>query len=435
VTGVPASVACGAPLAALALLLLACGPTPDGEREDPGRVPIPGGAECPDGFRRAQGAREWTFPRDHGAHRAYATEWWYATGILRTREGRRFGYELTFFRRGLVPRPGRRGHEAGGSARGPRTAATPEPGPAAAAARAVSQSGERSPSQTPSSPWRARDLILAHAAVTDVAGRRFVVADRLERAAHGWAGADTLGMDVWIGDWRAAAAEGGFALRVPPESTGGSLGLDVRLASTRPPVLHGRGGLSPKDAGPRPHASWYVSLPRLQTRGSLTVEGESFEVSGHTWMDHEFFSGGLAEGQVGWDWFSARLEDGRDLMLFRVRSREGGGDHVAGTVTSADGLSSRALRIRRAEFEPLERWTSPSTGATYPVAWRVRLPAEGLELRTRTPLVDQEVETEAGVGFAYWEGLAEYTGSWSGERVRGEGYVEMTGYDAPVDLR
>ncbi|MFN2431978.1 MAG: lipocalin family protein, partial [Gemmatimonadota bacterium] len=223
-------------------------------------------------------------------------------------------------------------------------------------------------------------------------------------------------------------------LRVPRATTEGRLGLDLRLRTQRPPVLHGAGGLSSKDARAEPHASWYVSLPRLETSGTLSVEGERFEVSGSTWLDHEFFSGGLAPGQVGWDWFSARLEDGRDLMLFRLRRADGSTAFAAGTVTAADGRSSRALDLRGATFEPAQRWTT-AAGVTYPIAWRVRLPAEDLTLRTRTPLHGQEVESGRGVGFGYWEGIVDYAGTWRGSAVRGEGYVEMTGYDRPVELR
>lgn len=365
------------------------------------------GSERASGFREAGGTREWRWPRDHGAHPEYATEWWYTTGVVRTASGRRFGFELTFFRRGLVP---------------------PQASPIVVAA--ATDEG---------SSWRARDLILAHAAVTDVAGRRFAARQELERAARGWAGADTSGLNVWAGTWRLAAdpdAEGdAFRLRVPPSSTNDAFGLDLRLSTTRPPVLHGDGGLSRKDARPVPHASWYVSLPRLETSGTLTIGGETFEVTGLTWLDHEFFSGGLAPDQVGWDWFSARLADGRDLMLFRLRDARGGTRFTAGTVTSPDGRSSRAVDARGATFEPLEHWRSPATGARYPVRWRASLPAERLEITTRTPLVEQELGGTDAAGFVYWEGLADYSGTWRGERITGEGYVEMTGYDAPIELR
>jgi predicted secreted hydrolase len=368
-------------------------------------------------FRMARGTRSWSFPHDHAAHREYATEWWYTTGIVRTAEGRLFGYEVTFFRSGLEP-----------------PAAPGEPGELPAPGRGpASRAHEASPASA-RSPWRARDLVLAHVALSDVARGRFLFDQRLERAAHGWAGADTAEMRVWVGDWRVAWEGESLVLQVPPESTNESFGLDLELTPTGPPVLHGAGGLSVKDDREDPHASWYVSLPRLQTRGRLTVRGQSFTVEGATWLDHEFFSGGLSDGQVGWDWFSCRLEDGRDLMLFRLRGARGETDYAAGTIVSGDG-TWRAADMRGATFEGGGLWKSEGSGASYPLRWRVRLPAEGLELTSRTPLAPQEVVARDDVGFTYWEGLVSYQGRWQGEEVRGEGYVEMTGYSKPVRFR
>jgi predicted secreted hydrolase len=378
---------------------------------------VPGSAEEVSGFTTARGSRAWSFPRDHGAHPEYATEWWYTTGILRTAAGRRFGYELTFFRVGLVPK---------GS-------------PFRVAALRVS-------------PWRASDVILAHATLSDAETGRFLVDHRASRAARSWAGADTTRLDVWVDEWRmtqtgapdaaqalAASSEprpgsgADFTTSVPVASTDGRFGLDLRLRSLRPPVLHGDGGLSPKDARAEPHASWYLSLPRLKTTGTVSVGGEAFPVSGTTWMDHEFFTGGLSEAQVGWDWFSARLDDGRDLMLYRLRRKDGSTDYLAGTMASADGVSSRPVETRDAVFEPLASWTSPASGTVYPVAWRVRLPAENLDLTVQTPLPGQEVRT-GGMAFDYWEGMVEYRGKSGNDEITGEGYLEMTGYEAPLDL-
>ncbi len=386
----------------------------DGRRvQEPAQGPAPDAS----GFTVARGSRAWSFPRDHGAHPEYATEWWYTTGILRTAEGRRFGYELTFFRVGLVPEK--------------------------SSVRRAAATAERV------SPWRASDLILAHATLTDPETGRFLVDHRASRAAQGWAGADTSRLDVWVDEWRMAQAapdstkalvvssapppdsKADFTVSVPEASTGARFGLDLRLRSLRPPVLHGDGGLSPKDARAEPHASWYLSLPALETTGTLSVEGEVFDVSGTTWMDHEFFTGGLSEAQVCWDWFSARLDDGRDLMLYRLRRKDGSTDHLAGTVASADGVSARPIETRDAVFEPLASWTSPASGAVYPIAWRVRLPAESLDLTVQTPLAGQEVRT-GGTRLDYWEGMVDYRGTWGNAAVAGEGYLEMTGYEAPL---
>jgi predicted secreted hydrolase len=221
---------------------------------------------------------------------------------------------------------------------------------------------------------------------------------------------------------------------VPAASTGGRFGLDLHLESSRPIVLHGRNGLSIKDARAEPHASWYLSLPRLETRGTITAAGESLQVTGTTWMDHEFFTGGLAPTQVGWDWFSARFADGRDLVLYRLRRADGTTDFLSGTVVSAHGASWRDLDVRGATLEPTERWRRPKSDVVYPVGWRIRLPAEGLALTVETPLSGQELRT-GGPTFDYWEGLVGYRGTWGNADVLGEGYLEMTGYGTPLDLR
>ncbi|HEY7530265.1 MAG TPA: lipocalin-like domain-containing protein [Gemmatimonadota bacterium] len=373
----------------------------------------PAGGDTVGGFARASGTRAWRFPRDHGSHPAYETEWWYVTGIVRDGSGRRFGYQVTFFRVGLP------GAGSSGSAD-------------AGAAREADSSAASAQPPRPTSPWRARDLIVAHAAITDVERRRLLFADRADRAALGFAVADTADLDVGVGTWRFRRRDGSMLVRVPPGPEG--IGLELALRPLRPPVLHGEGGLAAKGAGPGAGASWYVSLPRLATDGVLEIAGAAHRVSGTSWMDHEFFTGGLAAGQEGWDWLSLRLEDGRDVMLYRLRRGGERTDYALGTVAGAEGAEGRPLDLSGAVFEPLERWRSPDTGALYPVAWRVALPGEELSLEIRTPVASQEVPSRASVGFAYWEGLVDASGTWRGDAVRGEGYLEMTGYDRPLRL-
>lgn len=331
------------------------------------------------GFLVADEPREWSFPADHAAHPGYQTEWWYFTGHVQDLERRTLGFELTFFRFALTD-------------------------------EVVASTSE----------WRARDLIVAHLAVTDVDGQRFLLDERVQRAAAGLAGASTERMDVWAGPWRAEFRDGTFRI----DAQGEGLGLDLELTPLKPPVLHGPGGVSRKtDAG---DASYYYSMPRLATRGRIRVGDEERIVDGDTWMDHEFFSHRNPQEGLGWDWFSVRLEDGRDLMLYLVRSPEGGAFRF-GTVVEVDG-TSRPLDITGMTLTPGERWTSPDTGATYPVTWRIDVPAEALVLETRALMDEQEILAEASVGFAYWEGLTRFTGTFAGEAIAGHGYVELTGY-------
>lgn len=333
-------------------------------------------------FRHADSVREWSFPRDHGAHPGYGTEWWYFTGSLIDTENFHYGYELTFFRVALRP---------------DRTAS--------------------------SSPWRASDLLLAHFTVTEVDWDRFHQRETLQRAAAGMAGADTTRLDVWIGDWRASEENGVFRLRAGDDA----LSIDLELRTDRAPVLHGEEGLSRKNER-GDQASYYYSQPRMMTSGQLVLDGHPRHVSGMTWMDQEFFTGATPREGLGWDWFSVRLADGRDLMLYRVRE----GDRIEkpfGTAVEHDG-SSRGLSTDGATFDPKRWWESPDTGARYPIEWVLSLPAEDLVLQV-TPVIDaQEVLAEQTVGFAYWEGLCRYEGTWKDQPIEGEGYVELTGYEA-----
>jgi predicted secreted hydrolase len=336
-------------------------------------------------FARADRPREWSFPRDHGSHPSYATEWWYFTGSLRDEDGDHLGFELTFFRVALRP-----------------------------------------DSVASSSAWRARDLIIGHLAVTDVAGGRFHHDERVQRAAAGLAGAEVERFDVWIGDWRASQDGSVFRLRVESEQ----IELDLVLDPAKPPVLHGERGLSAKSQDGTA-ASHYYSMPRLRTRGRLAVAGRSSSVEGTTWMDHEFFTGSTPTDGLGWDWFSARLQDGRDLMLYRVRHPDGS-TYRFGTLIEADG-SSRVLDLTGLRLVPRETWTSEESLSRYPIAWRIEIPREKATIEVEALLPNQEIVATRSVGFAYWEGLSRYAGTWNEQPVSGEGYVELTGYAPAID--
>ncbi len=337
-----------------------------------------------DDFARAIEPRVFEFPRDHGAHPEYKTEWWYFTGNVATEAGRRFGYQLTFFRSALTP-----------------------------------DAGERT------SRWAVRDLYLGHVAVTDVTGERFLHDERLSRESLGMAGAREDDLDVWIRDWRARRTEEGtLILRADTER----FGLELELRSAKAPVLHGATpGLSLK--GPEPgQASYYVTLTRCETRGRLQIGEESFAVSGLSWMDQEFGSSQLAEGQVGWDWFSLQLDDGSELMLYRMRRRDGSFDTTSsGTAIARDG-STQHLTHSEYSIEATRTWTSPHSGGTYPAAWKIRVPSLDLDLDIVPLRADQELSTRGTTGVTYWEGAGRAAGRRGDKPVSGYGYVELVGY-------
>jgi predicted secreted hydrolase len=265
---------------------------------------------------------------------------------------------------------------------------------------------------------------MTHLAVSDLDGGRYRFAERLNRAGVGWAGADVDAYRVWNEDWEARLdGDGRHLLRAMDDS----IGVDLALVPDKPPVEHGADGISQKGSLPG-NASHYYSLTRIRTTGSIVVEGERFEVEGQSWMDHEFGTSFLEPEQRGWDWFSIQLDDGTDLMVFQIRRDDGSRDpRSSGTLVAASG---EATPVRAGEFalEPGASWRSPSSGASYPVVWRVTIPNHGLDLEVRGALDDQELRTERSTGVTYWEGAVDVTGARDGRPVSGRGYLEMTGY-------
>ena len=380
----------------VALALFATAATPAGPARDA------------DGFRFAVAPYAFAFPRDHAAHPEFRTEWWYYTGHLWEAgasgsgglprggsggpttggDGRRFGYELTFFRVGLA---------------GPNT-------PAPAGAR---------------SAWRQRDVVFVHLALTDVNGRRFHYHEAARRPALGVAGADSSRYAVWLDRSYARLAPGARAHELYGEAPDFTFGLT--LDETKPPVVHGEGGVSRKAAEPG-MASHYYSLTRMATRGRLRVGDDTLSVTGESWMDHEFGSGRMSETHTGWDWFSVQLDDGRELMLYRLRRKDGTVEpYSSGTLVERDG-ASRHLAREQFTITPTGRWTSPRTRAVYPSGWTLELPGESLSLTVTPELADQELTAATMGGVVYWEGAVRVRGTQRGRDLSGKGYVELTGY-------
>ncbi|MGE0042763.1 MAG: lipocalin-like domain-containing protein [Vicinamibacterales bacterium] len=334
-------------------------------------------------WKEAAPGYEYAFPRDHASHPDYKIEWWYYTGNLAAEDGRRFGYQVTFFRVGVDKAPG-------------------------------------NPSR-----WAVRDLFMTHLAVTDISDGTYAFRERLNRAGPGIAGADTARYHVWNEDWSAGLdADGRHVLA----ATEDGLGVELTLDEGKAPVIHGRDGISQKGAQAG-NASHYYSLTRMPTTGTVIVDGARVAVTGTSWMDHEFGTSFLEPDQQGWDWISAQLGDGSELMIYQLRRGDGSVDpRSSGTFVAPDG---RVRRFTRDAFRltPLGReFRSPTSGATYPIAWRVELPAEGLDMEVAAALDDQELTTPASTGVTYWEGAVTIRGTRAGRPVTGRGYLEMTGY-------
>jgi predicted secreted hydrolase len=332
----------------------------------------------------------WQFPRDHGQHPEYQTEWWYFTGNLRTEKGRSFGFELTFFRQALAPA-----------------------------------------TQPRESKWGFRDAYVAHFAITDVERKEFDYDQKGVRGAVGLAAASHSALDVYVGNWLArqvgssANGEGSGVDKIHLQAASTFGQIDLWLKPAKPPVLHGNRGLFP-NSGLEGDAAYYYSFTSLQTEGLLFLADDSFRVRGVSWMDHEFFTTHPAADVTGWDWFSLHLSDSTEVMFFPFRRTDGSlSPYSAGTLVRRDG-TSRHLSMRDFELMAKTWWTSPATGGKYPVAWKIKFLDYDLQLST--PVKNQELDTRKTTGVIYWEGVVEVVGKKGGREIRGKGYLEMTGY-------
>ena len=336
-----------------------------------------------DGFARAKEPLQWEFPRDHGPHPAFQTEWWYFTGNLATADGRRFGYQFTIFRRALTP--------------------------------------DRRDSR---SEWYTNQMYLAHFTVSDIAGGTFYQEERFSRGAVDLAGAEVSPrFRVWIDDWAVFAADETVSQMFIRAQAAGFV-IDLTLTPVKEPAFHGEKGLSKK--GPEPgNASYYYSLPRLETTGTVAIGNKEFDVSGLSWMDREFGTSALSAGAVGWDWFGIHLDDGHDIMVGQIRQQDGSLEPLFGGLLILPDGTTRYLAAEEFTITPLGSWQSKHSGATYPAGWEIELALDDSLLRlTLEPLLaDQEVLANV----TYWEGAVRVTGD-----AEGYGYAELTGYAQPL---
>ena len=337
-------------------------------------------------FDMATPGYQYRFPHDHGAHERFRTEWWYYTGHVVAADGHRFGFELTFFRRGMPP----------------------------------------DQVQTLPSRWSIQQLYLAHFALTDLDAGRFYYADKVSREGLGKAGAETDRLHVWVDRWSLLTNDPAASSHQLQAATD-SVAINLTVIPQKPPVIHGHDGLSRKGADPG-QASHYYSLTHLATEGQIRVGTETFAVTGLSWMDHEFGSADLGQNVVGWDWFSLQLSDSTELMWYSLRRADGSSDPVSsGTLVLADGRA-HALDAQDLSIEPLAHWTSPRSNGRYPQRWRLTSATMGLDVTVESLFADQELDTARSTGVTYWEGAVSVSGQVRGAPVTGRGYVEMTGY-------
>lgn len=343
------------------------------------------GGVAAEGFARAVEPRPFSFPADHVSHPAFRNEWWYVTGNLKAATGQHVGYQVTFFRNAISPQP-------------PDKAA---------------------------STWATNQVWMAHVALTDVTNRQHYHDQRLARGAAGMAGQADQPFKVWLEDWQITGAQNGdfpWLIQVDTQD----FTLDLQLTPQKPAVLQGEQGLSQKSSAAG-NASYYYSFTRLQTTGTIRLKSgsapaPSLSVSGHSWLDREWSTSVLGDDQAGWDWFSLQLDDGYDLMFYRMRKKSGATDqHSAGKWVAADG-QAQALDFQQVELTPRRYWESED-GREYPVDWEMRIPELDKHWRVEALLDDQLMQT----GITYWEGAVKVVNIADGSLL-GHGYLEMSGY-------
>lgn len=338
-------------------------------------------------FKQALPGYSYSFPADHASHPEFKTEWWYYTGHLFGKNNKAFGYELTFFRSatGLPKKAG--------------------------------------------SNWQADNFYLVHFAITDETGKRFYHTAKLNRGAPGGmhgkrAGAKTDNYEVWNEHWLVRLDEEG---RHQLYAEAPEFALKLTLDELKPPAIHGYNGISQK-ADCVGCASHYYSLTRMPSKGHLRIGNSVYEVTGQSWMDHEFGSNQLQPEQTGWDWFSIQLANNEELMLYHLRRDDGTLDRNSSGSWVNPSVKVSHLDVNDAKVTVLEHWTSPHSGGRYPSKWRIMLPSKQLDITVTPVLADQELTDPRGSDLSYWEGRCKVRGTINGSPITGNAYVEMTGY-------
>jgi len=335
-----------------------------------------------------------TFPRDHGAHPGYRTEWWYYTGNLMSQDNKRYGFHLTFFRSQISP--------PGASKKWPKSY----------------------------SAWRTQHIFLAHAALSDIDGKKFYHTERMGRGVLGIAGVkqESGVTSVFLRNWSAELGPTEHRLSAIADDFSFSLNLRPK----KEPVLHGKSGYSAKGKS-KESSSCYYSFTRLETKGTMWVKGKTFDVHGTAWMDHEFSSAPLEPNLAGWDWFSLQLEDNTEVMIYLLRQK----DNVYSPVSSGTFVenSGKSIHLQQSDFivEVLNTWESPHSSVRYPSGWRIQVHPAELDITIGSNLEDQEMLTPNTTRVTYWEGSVFVKGTARGQTIKGVGYVELTGYDRPFD--
>lgn len=334
--------------------------------------------EGSENFAKANKKRKFIFPEDSGSHPDFQTEWWYYTGNLTDKDKNNYGFQLTFFRRALSSDKIKR-----------------------------------------ESNWQTNQIYFAHFTVTDIKNNKFYFSEKYSREGGGLSGVKINPYNVWLEDWQAKEDNNGY---VNLKAANDPVSIDLKVKSLKPLVLQGNQGLSQKSAG---NASYYYSLSRLDTTGSFYINNQKFDVKGLSWLDREWSTSALSKNQSGWDWFSIQLDDGRELMIYQLRLKDGQIDaYSSGCIIDKAG---KLTNLKKDDFKigVLDNWKSQTTGIKYPSKWKIDIQKYNLSMNIEPFINNQELN----ISFAYWEGAVKV----SGNNISGKGYVELTGYNEKVD--
>ncbi|MBT8383614.1 MAG: carotenoid 1,2-hydratase [Ignavibacteria bacterium] len=335
-------------------------------------------------FTKAIDKIEFVFPKDHGPHPDFRTEWWYFTGNLTDKSNRKFGYQFTIFRTALTKKK-----------------------------------------EIRNSDWSSNQIYMAHFAVTDIENDEFYFEERFSREANKLAGAQIDPLNVWLEDWQVIQIGDNIKFDLPTISISAKTGqvqIDFTLTASKPKVLQGEDGLSQKGKQPG-NASYYYSYTRLNTEGKIILNEQELEVLGYSWMDREWSTSALSDDQVGWDWFAFQFNDNSEIMYYQMRKKDGTPDKYSkGIIVDKKG-SSKLIKNEEVNLEVTDYWESPS-GIRYPSGWKLDIPNESIKLEI-TPAIKKQL---MDVSINYWEGAVLIEGLKNNEKLNGRGYVELTGY-------
>ncbi len=338
-------------------------------------------------FRPALPGYEYSFPRDFYSHDDFRIEWWYYTGHLEDDTGRSFGYQLTFFRVAL---------------------------------------DEKSKVNN-SSQWKIDHIYFAHMTLSDISNNKFYFFERINRAGLGQAGAASDQLKVWNEDWSLSSSGQAHHLKAQERE----VKFDLKLTPSKPLVIHGKDGISQKGEASA-NASHYFTFTRMRTEGKVTLKDKTYRVTGISWMDHEFSSNQLSDGQIGWDWFSVQLDNNTELMIYQIRKRNGAIEQNSSGTWVDTNARSMHLILSDYSIQSDRQWISERSGTSYPARWTLEVPKHGIRLEVAPEMENQELYNLRSIATSYWEGSVKVSGTVNGESVKGKGYVELVGYTQPL---